>query len=276
MFENNNEVGVFARVTNAYALCGIGGSENFYSVFESELADHIPVVKASIAGTRIVGRMCVGNRNGLLLPHTTTDQARLPPHSPKSVQDSPPPEPCLTRSSSAAGRVQEMLHIRNCLPDRVVVQRVEERLSALGNCVASNDYVALVHTDLDRDTEEIIADVLGVDTFRQVWQSRSGGDHALGEEAWAVRALLCIHFQRLSHFSFPAPDCRGQCAGGIVLRVYKPGGHRAPAHQHRGPGRALLAAAGAFCIRAFYSVLAAFCLLLNRAELSCGLSPSSA
>ena len=29
-FENNNEVGVFARITNAYALCGLGGSENFY------------------------------------------------------------------------------------------------------------------------------------------------------------------------------------------------------------------------------------------------------
>lgn len=34
--------------------------------------------------------------------------------------------------------------------DRVVVQRVEERLSALGNCVVTNDHVALVHTDLDR------------------------------------------------------------------------------------------------------------------------------
>ena len=82
------------------------------SVFESELADHIPVIKASIAGTRILGRLCVGNRNGLLLPHTTTDQ--------------------------------ELMHIRNCLPDRVVVQRVEERLSALGNCISTNDYVALV------------------------------------------------------------------------------------------------------------------------------------
>jgi len=40
------------------------------------------------------------------------------------------------------------------------VQRVEERLSALGNCIACNDYAALVHTDLDRETEEIIADTL--------------------------------------------------------------------------------------------------------------------
>jgi len=30
---------------------------------------------------------------------------------------------------------QEMLHIRNTLPESVVVQRIEERLSALGNYI---------------------------------------------------------------------------------------------------------------------------------------------
>ncbi|KAG0581897.1 hypothetical protein KC19_3G018100 [Ceratodon purpureus] len=134
-FENSNEIGVFSKLTNAYCLVAIGGSENFYSTFESELADVIPVVKVSIAGTRVIGRMCVGNKNGLLLPQATTDQ--------------------------------ELLHIRNCLPDSVVVQRVDERLSALGNCIACNDYVSLIHTDLDRETEELIADVLGVEVFRQ-------------------------------------------------------------------------------------------------------------
>lgn len=133
-FENSGEVGVFSRLTNAYCLTAIGASENFYSTFEAELPD-IPVVKASIAGCRVVGRMVVGNKNGLLLPNSTTDQ--------------------------------ELLHIRNSLPDSVVVQRVEERLSALGNCIACNDYVALIHTDLDRETEDLIADVLGVEVFRQ-------------------------------------------------------------------------------------------------------------
>lgn len=134
-FENSNEVGVFSKLTNAYCLVGIGASENFYSVFEGELADVIPVVRTSVAGCRIIGRLCVGNRNGLLVPSTTTDQ--------------------------------ELQHIRNSLPDTVKIQRVEERLSALGNVVACNDYVAVVHPDLDRETEEILADILKVEVFRQ-------------------------------------------------------------------------------------------------------------
>ena len=40
--------------------------------------------------------------------------------------------------------------MRNSLPDSVKVQRVEERLSALGNVISCNDYVALVHPDLDK------------------------------------------------------------------------------------------------------------------------------
>lgn len=134
-FENNNEVGVFSKLTNSYCLVAVGGSENFYSVFESELAESVPVIHTSIAGCRIIGRLCVGNKNGLLVPNTTTDT--------------------------------ELQHIRNSLPDSIKIQRVEERLSALGNVISCNDYVALVHPDLDRETEEILADTLNVEVFRQ-------------------------------------------------------------------------------------------------------------
>ena len=34
----------------------------------------IPVIYTSIGGCRILGRMTVGNRHGLLVPNSTTDQ----------------------------------------------------------------------------------------------------------------------------------------------------------------------------------------------------------
>ena len=60
----------------------------------------------------------------------------------------------------------ELQVIRNSLPETVRIQRVEERLSALGNVIACNDHVALVHPEVDGATEEIIQDVLGVETFK--------------------------------------------------------------------------------------------------------------
>ncbi|CCO30718.1 Eukaryotic translation initiation factor 6 Short=eIF-6 [Rhizoctonia solani AG-1 IB] len=151
-FENSSDIGVFSKLTNSYCLVSVGGSTNFYSTFESELGGVIPIVNTTIGGTRIIGRLTagesfapmhlfilihvlLGNRHGLLVPGSTTDQ--------------------------------ELQHLRNSLPDSVAIQRVEERLSALGNVIACNDYVALVHPDIDRETEEIIADVLKVEVFRQ-------------------------------------------------------------------------------------------------------------
>jgi translation initiation factor 6 len=137
-------------------LVAVGGSTNFYSTFEAELGDVIPIIHTTIGGTRIVGRLTAGayflplsshlppfqthttsqgNRHGLLVPASTTDQ--------------------------------ELQHLRNSLPEKVALQRIEERLSALGNVIACNDYVALVHPDIERETEEIIADVLKVEVFRQ-------------------------------------------------------------------------------------------------------------
>lgn len=84
------------------------------------------------------------NKHGILVPNATTDQ--------------------------------ELQHIRNSLPDSVNVQRVEEKLSALGNVVACNDYVALVHPDLDRVSSVTIL-LLVVPPFNK---------HLLGIKRWKV------------------------------------------------------------------------------------------
>ena len=60
----------------------------------------------------------------------------------------------------------ELKNIRNSLPEDIKVKVMEERLSALGNCIACNDYIALIHSDLDKESEEIISDTLGVECLR--------------------------------------------------------------------------------------------------------------
>jgi len=77
-YENSNDIGVFSKLTNGYCLVAAGGSYNFYSVFESELGSYIPVIQATIGGTRIVGRTTAGMlssnfqeiKKGFLFPTT--------------------------------------------------------------------------------------------------------------------------------------------------------------------------------------------------------------
>ncbi|KAI3383821.1 hypothetical protein SNEBB_010239 [Seison nebaliae] len=134
-FEHCDDVGVFAKLTNTYCLVGTGRSEAFFSIFENEIGDAIPIVHTSIANCQIVGRLVVGNRHGLLVPNNTTEE--------------------------------EMIHLRNSLPDAIRIRRIDERLSALGNVISCNDHMAIAHPDIDKDTEEIVQDVLNVEFFRE-------------------------------------------------------------------------------------------------------------
>lgn len=91
-----------------------------------------------------------GNKRGLLVPSTTTDQELQ--HIRNSLPDSYVRMRCHPNRTSHTPPApsHSPTNLRASLYDRVVVQRVEERLSALGNCIVANDHVALVHTDLDR------------------------------------------------------------------------------------------------------------------------------
>ena len=76
----------------------------------------------------------MGNKNGLLVPSTILDK--------------------------------ELQHLRNSLPDSVRIRKIDSRISALGNCISCNDHVALIHPEFDKETEELIGDVLGVEVFK--------------------------------------------------------------------------------------------------------------
>ncbi len=133
-YESSSDIGVFSLLTNSYCVVGQGSNENFFTEFEDELAPNIPVIHASIANTRIVGSLLCGNKKGLLVPSIITDN--------------------------------ELKHLRNSLPDSVKIRKIDDRISALGNCISCNDYVALVHPEMDKESEEIVADVLDVEVFK--------------------------------------------------------------------------------------------------------------
>ena len=118
----------------------------------------------------------MGNKRGLLVPSTASDV--------------------------------ELAHLRNSLPDSVVVQRIEERLSALGNVVACNDHVALVHPDVDRETEDVIGDVLGVEVFRQI----VGGQALVGSYCKFTNMVSRVLWIRIGWYLFGDNVLIGRCS----------------------------------------------------------------
>lgn len=131
-FESSQEIGAYVRMTNMYALVAATDNTGFISAFEEVL--DIPVIQTTINGIKMAGSQSVGNSKGLLVSSTTTDQ--------------------------------ELQHLRNSLPEKIRVRRIEERLNALGNVIVCNDSSALVHPDISSETVEFISDVLGVDVFK--------------------------------------------------------------------------------------------------------------
>merc|ERR1719183_1608624 len=98
-FEASSEIGCFVVLTNDYCLVAAGAANSYYETYNNEL--NIPVIPMTISGTKIIGNMCVGNKNGLIVPLSTTEE--------------------------------EMAVLKASLPNHVKVAAVDEKLNALGN-----------------------------------------------------------------------------------------------------------------------------------------------
>ncbi|KAI0284395.1 hypothetical protein BC826DRAFT_1179383 [Russula brevipes] len=84
----------------------------------------------------------------------------------------------------------------------VSLQRVEEWLSGLGNAITCGDHVALVHPDVDRETEEIIAGVLKVEGLTMQARSASKSRGGFGNATCRVRRLAVPVLREVRSFFF--------------------------------------------------------------------------
>jgi translation initiation factor 6 len=116
-FRSSSDIGIFTLLTNTYALIPFNSKKQFSSLYEITLNHNIPIISCSIASSHTIGCLTVGNSKGLLLPSTATNN--------------------------------EIEYLCEQLPDDMIVERIDDKLTSLGNSIACNDKVALVNPKFD-------------------------------------------------------------------------------------------------------------------------------
>ena len=117
-------IGLFAHATDKYAIL----SENF----PKTKVLNVPILNAHIYGTQLVGMFCAGNSNALLIPYFIEDR--------------------------------EIEIIKEFLDELdIEIVKVKDRVTALGNLVACNDFGAVISPKFS-DTS--VFDCLGVEAVK--------------------------------------------------------------------------------------------------------------
>jgi translation initiation factor 6 len=119
-------IGIFVKANDSVMLLPHG----FAETKSEKLAEYLQAeeVRASVAGTRLIGPMTVMNNNGILLPPTAFDE--------------------------------EVQAIR--LLSRLNVERINTKYTAIGNLIATNDNGAIVSPLFKGEVDRQVQDVLGV------------------------------------------------------------------------------------------------------------------
>lgn len=120
-------VGLLGFATDRYAVL----SENFRKIDVL----NVPILRTRIYGTNLVGMLCVGNSNGLLVPYFVSDE--------------------------------DIDEIKKFLIESGIdinIGRIFDKYTVIGNMIACNDKSAIVSHDIS-DTE-VIRDILDVEVIR--------------------------------------------------------------------------------------------------------------
>jgi translation initiation factor 6 len=120
-------IGLFVKSNNTLLCVPFGFAETKVK----KLVEYLGVEKmiyVSVAGTRLVGPLTVMTNNGILLPSTASDE--------------------------------ELKIFKNA--SKLNVERLDSKLTAIGNLISANDKGAVVSSLINAETHNQIRDVLGV------------------------------------------------------------------------------------------------------------------
>lgn len=129
-FGGDPNVGAFARSTNEFLIVPPTLPEQDVEILKEFFK--IPVIETTIAKIEIVGIMVAANKNGILVPYTTTDD--------------------------------EIKTLKKSVG--IPVERLESKMTALGNLIAVNDNGAYVSSHFDKDCVKVISDVFDVEVVQ--------------------------------------------------------------------------------------------------------------
>lgn len=125
----NPNLGVSIAVTDKLALAPPNLGEKMVGVLEECL--QVPVIKTPISGSSLAGALAVGNSRGFLLSKYAFDK-----------------------------------EIETIKKSGLEVERIPDRLTAVGNIILANDHGALVNPLLSDESIEVVSETLDLDVVR--------------------------------------------------------------------------------------------------------------